>query len=282
MSILMNYQSLGHLPNAPLVYVVGMIEYAEIPKIADNVSSIQDALRHEFPEILPPFTINKVEINLKTDGGRQEIKQVEVTHWAMNTIDRSWGIVFSQNRLILQTSHYNHFDDFSQRFRMVMGFLAKIAEITHTSNLGIRYIDNIIDIDGLKISTQLGQGFLSPELTEEFKPVLSRVEHVYKSSEGHLFLRCYGLQNQSGIPEDVRIMANQIFREQNAIAPIMSHFAILDTDHIFMPHQLEPFDIDQVINRLGRLHEGASKAFRTAVTDNALNVYGKRNVDAKQ
>lgn len=273
----MSYQSLGHMPRAPLVYTVVMLEYAQVPAIASYAPLIQEELRREFPEILPGFSVNSVQINVDTIEKKQEFKQIETFHWAMNTADRGWGIVFSQNRLILQTSQYDHFNDFAGRFRRVIGVLAENADITHTTNVGIRYIDNIQVIDDLEISEQVGQGFLSPALTEEFMPELSRVEHVYRSSEGHLFLRCYGLQNHPGIPDDVRAMADQIFRGQAPMAPIMERFVLLDTDHIYTPNQLEPFDIDQIINRLDRLHKGASMAFRTAATKEALEAWGRES-----
>lgn len=269
----MSYESLGHMPNAPLVYTVGMIGFAPVPKIAEYAPSIQEALRREFPEILPQFSVNLIQIQLDAAEGEQKLSQVGAAHWAMNTAERGWGVVFSQDRLILQTGEYQHFSDFAERFCMVIEILAQKADITHTSNIGIRYVDNIQEIDGLAISDQLISGFLSPGLTENFTPELSRVEHIYRSSEGRLFLRCYGLQNHPGIPEDVRMMADQLFRGAPPVATVPGHFALLDTDHIYRPNQLEEFDIDEVINRLERLHEGASMAFRTAVTPKALKTW---------
>ncbi len=266
----MNFQSLGHMPRAPLVYTVGMLEYAQVPAMANYAPLIQEELRREFPEILPGFSVNSVQINVDTIEKKQEFKQIEAFHWAMNTVDRAWGIVFGQNRLILQTSHYDHFIDFASRFRRAITVLAEKAEITHTTNVGIRYIDNIQAIDDSEISSLIGQGFLSPELTDRFESELSRVEHIYRSAEGRLYLRYYSLQNHPGIPDDVRFMADQIFRGQAQMAPIMERFVLMDTDHIYTPNQLEPFNIDEVISRLDRLHEGASMAFRTAVTPKAL------------
>ena len=269
----MSYESLGHMPNAPLVYTVGMIGFAPVPEIAECAPSIQEALRRKFPEILPQFSVNSIQIHLNAVERKQEFSQVKADHWAMNTADRGWGVVFGQDRLILQTGRYQHFSDFAEQFRVVIKILAQKADITHTSNIGIRYVDNIQEIVGLGIRDQLVSGFFSPELTENFTPELSRVEHIYRSSEGHLFLRCYGLQNHSGIPEDVRVMADQLFRGATPITPVQGHFALLDTDHIYTPGQLEEFDIDEVINRLERLHEGASMAFRTAVTPEALKAW---------
>jgi len=269
----MSYQSLGPMPHAPLVYTVGMLEYAPIPEISDYIPSIQEALRREFPEILPRISINRLHVSFNTAQRRQEFRQIEDFLWAMNTADREWGVVFGENRLILQTGSYAHFEDFVDRFCRIVQAISKKAEITYTSSIGIRYIDNILDRDGLSIGEQLIPGFMSPALTPEFVPELSRVEHIYKSNEGNLFLRCYTLQDHPGIPEDVRVMADQLFRGQAAMTNVEERFALLDTDHIYRPDQLEPFNIDDIAARLNRLHEGASMAFRTAVTQEALTAW---------
>jgi len=263
------------MPRAPLVYTVGMLEYAPVPAMADYAPSIQEALRREFPEILQKFSVKTVQINVDTAKQTQEFRQVEAFHWSMNTPERGWGVVFGQNRLILQTGRYTHFGDFADKIRRVIDVLVREAAITHTSNVGIRYVDNIRDMSDLTINEQLGTGFLSPELTEEFRPEISRVEHIYKSSDGNLFLRCYGLQNHPGIPDDILPMANQIFHGQGPMTPISERFVLLDTDHIYNPDHLEPFDVDQVIDRLRRLHEGASMAFRAAVTEEAIEAWGR-------
>jgi len=256
-----------------------MIEYAPVPEMEEYVPSIHKELRQDFPDIpIPPnFFVNSVHVDLNPIEGKQEVRQVKIPQWPMNTADRSWGIVFNENRLILQTSQYQHFDDFAQKLRRVLEVLAEKAQIAYTSNVGIRYIDNIKDIDELGINDQIGQGFLSPKLTKDFEPELSRVEHIYRSEEGHLFLRCYNLHDHPGIPEDVHIMADQLFRGQKPIAPVDGRFSLLETDHIYRPAQLEPFNCNEVINRIDRLHQGASMAFRTAVTPEALEAWGTEN-----
>jgi uncharacterized protein (TIGR04255 family) len=271
-----NYQTLGHLPRSPLVYTIALVEYGQVPAMAEFASRIQEALRPEYPEI-GRLEAETLQIGVRVPGQPPEINKLRVVNWTMNTADRAWGIIFSENKLLLHTRAYEHFPQFADRFREALTTIAREAKITHTSTSGIRYIDNIRAIDGLGLSELIQEGFLAPALGGSLERAMSRVEYIYRSQEGQLFLRGYGVANHPGIPADIMELANQLFRNALPIAPVTEEFALLDTDHMYAPGRLESLDVNSVIERLDRLHQGASSAFRRIATKEALDAWKKED-----
>ena len=269
-----NYQSLGHLPRSPLVYTIAVVEFGKVPKMAEYAEQIQEALRGDYPDI-DRLKAQTLQIGIKAPGQPPEIKQLLVDNWTMNTADRSWGIIFSDSKLLLHTNAYEHFPQFAEQFRVALEVVAREAKISHTSTCGIRYIDNIQVVDGLEFTELLRGEFLAPELDDSLERIMSRVEYVYHSGEGQLFLRSYGVKNHAGIPDDVMVMANQLFKGEGPVQPIAGEFALLDTDHMYVPEKLEELDMDSILGRLDRLHQGASRAFRQIATKPALEAWGK-------
>lgn len=268
----MSYKSLGHLAHAPLVYTIGMVEFAPVPEMEKYVLGIMGNLRRDYPEI-NDFKINTLKLQIDPDG-KQQASQTTVEQWSLVSADRTWGVVLGNSRLVVHTVAYKHFEDFSKRLHAALAVVVDQAGISHTRTIGVRYVDNIKQFGNLGIDDQLRPEFAIPEI-RGFEPEQGRAEFIYASTEGRLHLRRYHLKDHPGVPHDLLATVDQLVGQSKPLLPISEPFVLVDTDHLYRPSQLEAVDIDLVIKRMDRLHQGASLAFRQVVTENALKAWEK-------
>lgn len=272
----MLYESLGHLPRAPLVYSLAMIEYATVPSIAEHADSIMERLRGEYPDIRE-FKISSLNVEVDAATGESKAHQSVSTQWRMNNPDSNFGFVFGADRLVIHTSVYEHFEGFAEKIRGIAAIVFEVAKIKYTKSIGIRQIDNIHEIDQLKLSDLVKSGYLCPKQNNELTPVNSRVEFIYKSKLGRLFVRAYQLANHPAVPQDLFPLANELSSDNELMTPVTNTFILADTDHIYSPSKLEEFNLERVISILDSLHQQCSLGFREMVTAEAINAW-KREI----
>lgn len=270
----MQYQSLGHLPRAPLVYSLAMIEYPPVPSIAEHASAIMELLREEYPDI-HDFKVSSLRVDIDAATGESKAHQTSSSQWKMNNPEGNFGLVFGAERLIVHTTVYPHFGGFADKIRKIASVVFDVAKIKYTKSIGIRQIDNLYPIDDLSLSDLVKIGYLCPEQDgEELKPLNSRVEFVYKSLLGRLFIRAYYLEGHPKVPQDLFPIADQLDSDE-LMAQSNEAFILADTDHIYTPQKIEAFDLEHVISTLDKLHEQCSLGFRKMVTPEAIDAWKK-------
>lgn len=272
----MEYESLGHMPRAPLAYTLAMIEYATVPRMADHADAIMEALREDYPDI-KEFKVTSLKVEIDAATGENKAHQQVVTQWRMNNPESDFGFVFGTDRLVVHTTAYEHFDGFAGKIKQIATVLSSIANIKYTRNIGIRHIDNIMPIDGMELSQLVKPGYLCPVQNDRLIPVNSRVEFVYKSDYGQLHVRAYLLANHPKVPQDLFPLANELTSDIDLMAPVPETFILADTDHIYSPNKLETYAVENIIATLNSLHEQCSLGFREMVTQDAISAWKKEN-----
>ncbi|WP_444921335.1 TIGR04255 family protein [Microbulbifer sp. CnH-101-G] len=270
----MQYESLGYMPRAPLVYSLAMIEYGSAPGIANYADAIMEELRGPYPDI-KELKLNSLKVNIDAATGESRAQHETLPHWRMNNPDSDFGFVFGANRLVIHTTAYKHFNEFADKIRDIASVISNIARIQYSSNIGVRHIDNICNIDGLELNQLLKGNYLCPQLGEGLNPLNSRVEFVYKSDIGRLFTRAFELSNHPKVPQDLFPMASELSSAPNLMVPVTEKFVLVDTDHIYSPGKLEAFDLNEIISKLDSLHEQCSVGFRNMVSEDALGAWKK-------
>lgn len=266
--------SLGHLARAPLVYTLGLVEFSQIPKMESYAPDILERLRTDYPEV-KQVEFQTWNINLQSAGQAADSQLEKNFLHSATTADKKWGVVFDKQRFILHTRDYEHYPDFARRFEKALKIVTEVAKITHTRRVGIRYVDNIKNLDSTELDKQVKAQFLTPTLTNWLTPKRSFIEHLYQSDSGQLVLRCVLLSEGLGMPPDLVITANTLFNGQSPVTLINERFMLVDTDHSYDPGNLQLLNIPEVMKRLERLHDGASLAFRELVTSEAVELWRK-------
>lgn len=265
---------LGHLARAPLVYTLGMVEFAQIPKMDSYAPDILENLRADYPEVAN-IEYQTWVINIQSPVRPTEGQLQKAILYSATTADKSWGIAFDNTKVVLHTKAYEHFQDFSKRFEKALKILTKTAKITHTRRIGIRYIDNIKKIESVEIQQQVKEQFLTPVLTDWLQPMNSFIEHRYRSGSGEMILRSVFMKDSQGIPPDLTVTANTLFNGEPPLAPILEPILLVDTDHSHAPQNLEQLDISRIMSTLDKLHDGASMAFREVAKPEAIELWRK-------
>ncbi|MBL1458855.1 MAG: TIGR04255 family protein [Methylophaga sp.] len=268
----MEYVSLGHMERAPLVYSLAMIEFAPVPGMDDFAEDIMEALRSTYPDI-SEFNTPNLTVQVDANSGETKAEQRMLTQWRLNNADGNFGIVFGKERLVFHTTIYKSFALFAESMRPVIQTVFDIANIKYVKNIGIRHIDNIFPMEGKAIKDLLKPGYLCPEQGESLVPEFSRVEFVYKSKIGYLYLRSYELRDHPRVPQDLFPAASQLSQDYKLMEPIKENFVLLDTDHIYTPEKLQEANIDKIIDTLDELHKQNSLGFRSMVEENAIELW---------
>ncbi|MCP5148711.1 MAG: TIGR04255 family protein [Pseudomonadales bacterium] len=269
----MTYESLGHLPRAPLVFSLAMIEFAPVPGMAEYAPAILEEVRQNYPDSLD-YTVNSMKVSVRGGAGGFSMENEEVPQWRAGNAEGDFGFVFGRDRVVFHTTSYKHFDDFAEKIHPILETISRIAKIDHSRSIGIRHIDNIHAIDGLDYSQILKPGYLCPPQNGGLSPLQSRVEFIYRSELGQLFARCYELQDHPRVPQDLFQLAEQLPRS-GLMEQVSVRFVMADTDHIYAPRALEKFNLDRVLNLLDRLHKQNSLGFRAMVTEEAIAAWKK-------
>ena len=269
----MKYESLGHMSRAPLVYSLAMIQYAPIAGIAEYAGAIIEALRAQYPDS-GDYTVNEIRVHLADSPQNVEMAKNEVRQWRMTNAEGNFGFVFAEDRVVFHTTAYEHFQGFADQLIPVVEVISEHAKISHTREIGVRQIDNIIPIDDLGLSDLIKPGYLCPPQNEELTSVSSRVEYVYQSDLGRLFARCYQLKNHPRVPQDLFQMASQL-PQSGLMEELSESFVLADTDHIFQTKKFEVFDLENIVSKLDELHKQNSLGFRSMVTQEALNAWSR-------
>lgn len=267
----MPYESLGHMPRAPLVYSLAMIQYAPVARIADYAEDIVEALRAEYPDS-GDYTVNGITIQISGPDQSIDRPQKRSPQWRMTSANGQFGFVFGADRIVFHTTEYDHFQSFAQRLQPVIEIVFKLAKVSHTRGMGIRHIDNIVPIDGMGFDVLLRPGYLCPAQNDDLSPKSSRVEFVYRSSLGDLYARCYLLRNHPKVPHDLFQLAGQL-PLADLMAERQDQFVLADTDHIYHVGEFEKFEIQNVMGKLDQLHKQNSMGFRAMVTPDAINAW---------
>ena len=270
----MSYQSLGHLPRAPLVYSLAMVEYAKVPEMRDYANVIMESLRHIYPDI-NEYTISTLNVNIDSVSGLGKSERVDIQQWRMTDLDGHFGVIFGQDRVIFHTTKYQHFKDFSNKFSFVCSTLFEAANIQYYQKIGIRHIDNILPIDDFSLADLVKSEYVCPNNDKSLRPIFSRVEHIYLTPIGQLNIKAFQLTNQPKVPNDLFPIAEQLSNKNGLLDLVEKSFILADTDHIFIADKLLDADINDIVSKLNQLHEQCSMGFRSMVTREAFDAWNQ-------
>lgn len=248
------------LNNQPLKLVLAEFCFSPIRKIAEYVPAIQEALRRQYP------------IDRK---GEEQVARVQpggismdtLERWTFISANRQSAIGISQERLVYVTAEYQRFDGFSDACKQAIGILADIVGPSLILRIGLRYSDLVL-VEEEKVSDLVDEHFGYPgRFASLGEAQHTRNETFLRTDIGGLVIRTmYGQHDLTFLPDikDLPISIN--------LETTLSERIILDFDHFWEARE-EPvsFEVDELLNKLGRLHKTSRKAFWEITTDYARN-----------
>lgn len=246
------------LAHSPLVFVLVQVRFPAVLKMSQHVPDIQDALRHA------GFT-KYVEEQMQQLIFGPELKTESERRWLFASRNQLEAVLLTNDFVVYETTRYDVFETFLERFRGILEVIQGQVKVDYAEQIGLRYVDLIRPTASTPAS-----GFLRESLrgiTSDDLGVL-RTRHQFviqaKTPHGDLFLKSFENSGKKFLPPDL----DATHLKFEAEPPAEETFRVLDFDHIYRGEV--DFNPDALTERLWALHDQLSKAFRVAVTPEAI------------
>ncbi len=255
------------LSNPPLVLVLAVIKFAPLPSkdFEDAVLQLHGAIRKEYPGIEKGKDKNiQVLFNEQEDQFHQEIKHTEEPSVTFTSSDASWLIKINTTSLAVFTRKYISFEDLLEKVSRIINLLAEKAGITHTSNIGLRYINRVDINTETGFDDSIVSGFLQPKIGEFNAMAGSDMVNIYQADPGWCILRTSLRIQGHEVPNELLPITQKM---KFAIEPVNNVFASIDIDSNTMSNDYIDFNLESIKNCLSELHSLVKIAFGSVLTE---------------
>lgn len=250
------------LKNQPLQVVLAEFRFSDVRDIEVYVPKVQDRLRSSYPHYTE-------QVGQKVSIGSAGVKMEASSSWVFSSPNKRRSVLIDQSRVVYFSSEYDRYPGFAAACEELLGAVIEIVQPTLLHRVGLRYGDAVIPDAGETIDQLVDASALFPEAMSGLgKSVQRKTESVLATESGTLVIR--------SLLADSDLMTWPDLRELPIKFPVpvsASARVILDFDHFAeFPEGLQDFEIDQVIEVLGGLHESSRAAFWSFTTDYARSV----------
>lgn len=254
------------LSSSPLVLVLAQVRFSAVLAMEEYVPEIQQRLRGRgFPRY-------EQEVIQAIDLIGPRPAQRSLLQWRFRSRDATSEVMLTPEFVLVQTNHYGQFEDFIGMVRAVTQAVQETTAVELVERLGLRYVDAIIPEAGESLSKYLKQGLLG--LTDKELGVVERLhrfEILGQTTTGsRVLVRVLQTNDGTFVPPD---LADNTLEYTMSVPP-ENVVTILDIDHFVT----ETFDFSPatIEERLWYLHDTNDLAFRSAVTEDALETWGAK------
>jgi uncharacterized protein (TIGR04255 family) len=227
------------------------------------VPDIQEKLRHNG---FPKFVRGKIpEITFVLGDAAPKISITDKFEFQNKESDL--GIVLTSTTLAIHTNNYESFEEFEKTIITAINAVHGSLQLSIAERVGLRYVDliRLEQDENWKDYVQTGLlGFDSKKLGAD--PLMSKFEFLGTTDFGKILLRFS--QSDQVVPPELQ---PQTLKQPIKLKEkeVVMH---LDCDH-FSEDQCD-FDPELMVSKIGDLHDHIDRAFRSAVTAQALKKWG--------
>lgn len=256
---------MSKLSKAPVIYALTQVKFAPHLKMNDAIPEIQEALRRIGYIQFKSLVVKSANVDV-------EARNVDIAtkeQWKFTDESNKESVILENDLLVLETVDYETHEVFFERYRKVLEVVEEIAELTHVTRQGLRYIDYITPIGSKKIDGLINKelhGFDFSQIGDS-ETIISRSEHVAKTKLGKLAIRCSynygGLILPPGFSTELPVKMEQVKE--------MTSF--LDIDHYIEYRTPIKMDLKKIDSNFYELHEITSKAFKQCTTPDAIKAW---------
>ena len=256
------------LSNAPLVLVLTQVITSAVLKIGDFIPDIQEQLRKRGYPICRRDQTQQFEFSPSVNP---QIIETSTTQWTFLSKDSREAIVVNQNSIVFQTTKYDKFDNFGEHLKVILSDISEITKVALYEQLGLRYVNLIRKNPGESFEKYLVRGLHGLSSEElRFDDILGRnYQMTGKTKMGVLHIKLR--QTKEGIFLTPDLDPGHLNFPNKP--PTGEDVSILDFDHIYLTIP-QDFVVDEIHNKVCKLHQHIEYAFIKAVTQEALSEWG--------
>lgn len=261
-----------NLPNAPLIYTLGIVRFPGVPNIERFRDGFHDLIRGQYPSP-EDITIPVMSATFGPEGLRMESHETRLFQFA--SPDKSWAFLLTNEILALHTVKYENHVDFADRFRFGLDALLQVPGIgiQWLEAVGMRYVDLVVPRPGEALSDYLRPWIVpseAPNVSGGLTIKQGMYVATYRTNVGEL--RFQALRNPpTTLPPEIDtpvIQSNGWKREVPE-----SDFVVMDSDHGCRFEPMIPMEPDTVCAKLIELRGIAKELFLASGTPHAMNVW---------
>ena len=253
----------------PLACVLAQVRISPVLQMEEFIPAIQEQLRRtEYPK----FSREETEELILGPGTQPKV--LSSTRWIFTNKENTAAVILAQNFIALQVSRYASFEGFLGALKAALEIVGKAADISLCERLGLRYV-NVIRPKDAPISDYLQPGLVGLPASElGIKRLQYRFESAGMTEFGKLVTRLSVSDNGKYLPPDLDGSGLDYGPKPEKGETII----LLENDHFSIKQR--DYKTDDIIASMEDLHEYTDRAFRAAVTKEALRVWGEAPEEA--
>jgi uncharacterized protein (TIGR04255 family) len=186
------------------------------------------------------------------------------------------GIILAPDFIAFHTSKYDIGEHFEGTLKTALSIAHEVVQFSLAERIGLRYVDLIRLRQDEAWSEYLQPGLLGLNTsTLSVSESLSRFEFVGITDVGKLIVRYSQMrysQSEPGIVLPPDLIPNALKHDVQLNPNELVSF--LDLDHF--SESSRDFEVSSVMETVSDLHDNLDRAFRSAVTETALQRWGKQ------
>ncbi len=254
------------LTNSPLIYVIMQVSIGSIMTMAKYIPELQDLIRKDFPE-----SKRRTAQTFSFTPNQPQIKPIE--QWSFSDKEQTTGIIIDENNFFIHTTNYLTFEDLLTTFTDVLDKFNQVVNGFTYSNMGLRYVNFIMDSDSNVSKNFLGFNLSGQKDIEDV--YISKSETFQKTKAGAVRVRASTFYDKSEypinsyMPPDL-MTANNLLLFKEVEKSSDTKFTVLDIDHCATPDRLDDFSDIAIASKFRTLHDVIEAIFRSAVTNTAI------------
>ncbi len=262
------------LSQQPLALVLAQVKFSPIRQMDRYIPEIQEGFRqHGFP-VERAGKFQQIKFG---PGAGVPVDVIEQQRWEYRTKDETWSILVTQDSVVLQTTAYNRFENFVDRFQHAVRTVLETTRHDHlgvVQRVGLRYVDVVQPREGEDFRTYLRPG-LHGTTDAIFQSGTHRL-HMQSTGRttvgddvtGTMILRIVQDDQGFSLPPDLIGGAPKYTPKANPGTLI----TLIDMDH-YIEGTFNP-DTDWVVARAFEMHDHIIETFHNHVaTETAIEVW---------
>ncbi len=255
------------MQNAPIFFTIGQVRFNPILDMHRHIEALQTELRkYSFSGFSEE---NLTSLQIDPAGEAPKAVSTSQKRWRFTNSKKTGEIVLFPNSISYQTTNYGTSQDFKSRLMIAIRVVHKELNLDYVEQIGFRTLDAVIPSQDHPL-----EAWLKPELLGFYSGTNGTLKHSILEGvstvgpSGLLVQRVVILRGVLATPIDLMPIGLAI---DTRFTSINDWHAILDTD--CTAREQFDFDPDVIGERLTAVKEEASKAFRGAVSQLALDLW---------
>jgi uncharacterized protein (TIGR04255 family) len=184
------------LPSAPLVRTIAQVKFPHLTQFTINEDVVASGVAAALAEHYPLMEVGQeVSVTITSEGVSENRSATRL--WRLASGDRAWQISFSGTFVSIDTTNYVRRTDFAQRLAHAWAALNQHVSVPYIERLGVRYINQLTDLDHLKRLPALLRtevlGVSMAHSSDEAELVSALNEAQYRFPDGGAFHARWGL-----------------------------------------------------------------------------------------